>query len=348
MGSVSRFDVVQLCQHRDGGCTGNTRHRGGEQNIDLHCLRGKRFGEEIKQYGERQLCEQAYDDREADQLDRGVQIQLGVRKHLRQRDGSKQCSRDQNRDGGAEIAEVGKETAERVQYGHQRAVGWDVNESLAKENHDADRAGDGAVVEEDLFRRELDVVSAAREDHNAPRPKEQVEADNVKRAHKASDAVTEDRVENGEADESRIGKDEGKLEHLVLIGILFEQLTKEECHERHERVHDRTDYDDLPCDGDVRLVVFCLCQRADDHHRLSDRNDQLGKRLGGIVVDDTLFTAEITANHQQKEREDDGEQGKEEIVHAFAPPASSSFALMRFISSSMSSFLRGSRSSAAG
>ena len=61
------------------------------------------------------------------------------------------------------------------------------------------------------------------------------------------------------------------------------------------------------------------------------------------------ITVTVTDEDLKKERENDDEKRNKEIAHAFpAPLSSSSFALIRFISSIISSFLRGSRRRAAG
>ena len=66
-----------------------------------------------------------------------------------------------------------------------------VKKRLGKIQRHADGAGDRTVIEECFFGGHADVFAPTRKNYNAPRPQEQVEADHVKGAHKASRTGTE-------------------------------------------------------------------------------------------------------------------------------------------------------------
>ena len=122
--------------------------------------------------------------------------------------------------------------------------------------------------------------------------------------------------------------------HMEAFDCLIHALTKSEA-----KVLDSLD--------EITAVGHRVVQGGDDHHGLSHRDDQRGEPLGGYGVNDPLLAADKAADHEQKEGQNDGEKcGK---AHASYPSfPSSSFCLMRFMSSSISSFLRGSRRRAAG
>ena len=300
MRGVAGFDVVQFCKHRYHCGTRHTCHCRDEQNVGV-----------IQPH---KLCQEAHNDWEYNQFNARMQIQSHVFEHIREWHGCKQGTRYQNGDWRAERAEIVEKLRKcAICRGEQRSLcGNDIG--LQKEQQNTNGAWNGAVVDKNLLWRELDVIAFAAEDENAPRPNKNIEHNHVKRAHKAADAVSENRIENREADESRICKYERELKHLGSVKVaFFHRSANEERHCCHQNVHSKANEEHLPSGSQIFLRELDVVQRPDNHHRLPDGDNEARERLGCFVVNDFGLAANITANHQEKERENDGEQSRKEI-----------------------------------
>ena len=128
-----------------------------------------------------------------------------------------------------------------------------------------------------------------------------MKADHVESAHKASNALAKDRIQNRKADKAAVAEHQGELKNFDLVWVLFEKPANAECHQRKKRVHHKADQGDLPCDRYVFGGVLGVCQRRNDHSRLTNGNDQLRKPLGGGILNDLQLAAEKSA-HQQDEK----------------------------------------------
>ena len=95
------------------------------------------------------------------------------------------------------------------------------------------------------------------------------------------------------------------LKDLGAIQVLH-FATDQKSRTGQHRVHDKADQGHLPGDIEVLGGILRVVQCCDDHHRLSHRNDQGGKPLGCHRVNNTDLAADIAADHQEKQSENDG------------------------------------------
>ena len=122
-----------------------------------------------------------------------------------------------------------------------------------------------------------------------------MEADDVKRPHKASDAAAIDGIQNGEAQKTAVGEHNAKLHELCMVDVLFPAIEQERGNPHHN-VHSHADQSRPQCDLEVLAREGSIVQCSNDHHGLTDGNDQLGEIFGRGVVDDSKLAADISAN----------------------------------------------------
>ena len=123
------------------------------------------------------------------------------------------------------------------------------------------------------------IVAPAPVDHDAPYPNVKMEADDEKCTHKASQTVTENRIENGKADEAAVGKHQRKLKDLGLVGRSLQHLADEKSKNAEQKMHDKADERYLPADRQIFGAVFHLFKRCENEHGLTNPQNKLGEPL---------------------------------------------------------------------
>ena len=308
MRGVAGLDVVQLGKHRDHCRTRYTCHCGDEQNVGV-----------IQSHN---LCQQTKDDGEYNQFNTRMEIQSSVFEHIRKRHGCQQSTRYKNRDGRAERAEIVEKLRKCIVQRREKASRRRNDVGLQQEQKNTNGAGNCAVVDKNLFWREFDIVTLAREDHNTPRPNKNVEEYNVECPHKATDAIPKDGIKDREADEPCVCKHEREFKYFCSVKVAFpHRSANKERHCRHQEVHHKTDQEHLPSGSQIFLGKLDVVQRSNDHHRLPDGNDEARECLGCLVVNDFCLAANVAADHEEKECKNDGEQAREEVKHPSFPQA---------------------------
>ena len=157
MGGIAGIDIIQLGEH---GYHGGRRH-GGHDGQQHHDLIG-----EAEQVGDQQD-----DHGEEKHFERAEIIDIFVAEDLLGGSGRQKRSRDQHGDGGAKITQIGEKIPQEEGDGH-------AGNCLRDVECYADQTGDGAEIDQNLFRCQLDVGAFAGIDGNAPSPEREVEADN--------------------------------------------------------------------------------------------------------------------------------------------------------------------------
>ena len=286
MGSIAGIEPVHLREHGNGGSGGKRGlHRGKEHHV-------------VRQPEE--LAEHADHERDGQQLHGRKVVDLARAEDLLRCPRGKECSRDEQGDGGAEVGEVHHELGEK---GGESEAGEGDGQHI---DQDADEAGNRAEIDEDLAHRQLDIRALARENGNAPGPDEEVKADVVEGRQKQA-LRPEERLHDGKSDEPAIGEHEGELGDLALVQIPKALAEKKSDHAQ-ERMQDHAETDVDKAIGQILIGEFRLGQSRDDHHGLADLDDECREPLGGHVVNDAPFAGKKAAGHEQKQGGNDREE----------------------------------------
>ena len=156
-----------------------------------------------------------------------------------------------------------------------------------------------------ILHRQLNVRTFASQDSNTPGPDEQVEAD-VEECRQEQTLGTEQRLQDGETDETAVDEHQGELCDLALVQIT-EALAKQKGKSAHDGVKYHAHADVQKAVLQVVVGEFCLRERRNDHHGLANLDDECGESLGSHVINDSFFAGKEAAGHEQKQSGNNGE-----------------------------------------